>query len=675
MRPKMDLDDLVLTWTGGGRPLKVSGAITALSITRTIEGASTIVMTIVDPHGHLFSEQANRVVTRPTSTKQKKNNALTDERGKPINAPTLSGRAVEIILDDVAFRLTKVTGGLDDVYTLTFEDRIIYWMRRKKGAISASRASVTRAEFILKMVREIKTETIPFICPQLSKKQPQAKPEFDDEESLSMSLLAAVMVDPPPPNVFAPARGRPRDTDKDTPNKKKGVKNAAGLTVKGKRADQEQKRNMNEVMEAAWDAPGATKRSVKAAVLAVIAETLARNEEGGDSTSTGILQLLASTARAFNIDPMSISDVVDGFMTKGYWGKGSAVQLAKDHPDWPAWKIAQYVQGSGAGQATEGRANYGPWMDEAQRWMDAYSGDTDLGAEGGGQYRKSYQFKRDADENAWEAGLRLADEVQWRLFPIGRAVMYSSELDLFRRQVAETVNKGDQRVLEFPWEVDWNKNPNECSITVLLKDWEAYPGTCIMVDGYGAPDGRWLVTEMERDWFDERATFTLKQPLTPKKEPAAEVGDRTVGVSGDGTGGEIGTLYNACKHISSIAGQSYVWGGGHSKPLSQTDSKGLDCSGSTSLALWRADMWPSKLGDHALVSGDFKKWGNSGRGHLFTVMYNATHVWIQFEEAAGMMYKRFDTSPWGDTAGGGPRMRKTERTDQASFQKRHWPGM
>lgn len=670
MRPTMDLDDLVLTWSGGGRPLEVSGAIKSLRVTRTIEGASMIEMVILDPNGHLFNEKASRTVTRPITTKLKKTNALTDERGKPLSAPELSGRAVEIILDDVPFRLTRVDGGLDDVYTLTFEDRIVYWLRRKRGALSASRADVTRAEFILKLIREIKLESIPFICPALGKRQPQAKPDVT-EESLSFSIMSVMAVDPPLPSVFdkeSRTRMKPKDTDTKEPTSKKGLESATGLTVQGKPATHEQKRNMNEVIEQASGEDGATKRSVLAVICGVIVETLVKNLEHGDSTSTGILQLLASTAAAYHVDPMDIAGVVHLFMTKGFWGKGGAIELAKKNPHMSIGMIAQNVQGSAHPE------RYDKWVDEAKRWLEAYSGgETSLGE--GGSYRKSFQYKRDKDEDSWECGLRLADEVQWRLFPVGRAMMYSSEVDLFRRKVAETVTKGDPRVLSFPWGFDWNKSTNECTITVILDSWSAYPGTVIMIDGYGAPDGRWLVTEMERDWFKNEAELTIKQPLTPLKEPAAEVGDKATGVSGEGSKGDIGNLYKICAHIS-VATPGYLYGGGHGPPLSQMNATDpLDCSSSCSLALWRADLWDKDLPQTAIVSGDFSKWGSPGEGHLFTVMYNTTHVWIQFEEAAGMMFKRFDTSPHGDSAGSGPKMRKTARTDQDRFQKRHWPGM
>lgn len=679
MRENLGIEDLLISWVGGGaKPLHVQGATTSLKIARTIEGASTITLSVLDPHGHILSEKANRGF-RQTTKGVNPSMALTDQNGKPLDAPTLQQRAIEIVLDDVPFRLTKIGGDLLDGYTLTFEDRGVFWMRHKKGALSSSRADVTRAQFILKMFREIKTESIPFICPQLSRSQPIKKSE-EAEMGLAELFAVTVLVDPPSPDVFDESRTRmPKDTDKDAPKKKKRITTSDRLTIKGKTANHEQISNMNEMMEAAYDEKGATDRSVKSAVVTVITETLAYNKEEGTSTSTGMFQLLASTARTFGVDPMDIAGCTHLYMTKGFTGQGGAISLCKAHPDWPVYRIAQAVQGSGAGRATNGRANYGQWVDEAQKWIDAFKGRGGGSDITGGSYRKSYQYQRDKDENSWECGLRLADEVRWRLFPVGRAFFFDSETDLFRREISEVVRKGDPRILDLPWEMDWNKPVNEFTFRVMLKSWEGYPGSTIMFDGYGAPDGRWLVTDLERDWFEPEADITVKQPLAPLKEPAAEIGKTTTGVSGEGTGGEIGRLYQAALHISNW-GKPYTWGGGHGVPMDSIGPQGLDCSSSTSLALYRADLWDTKKnGNMAYVSGDFDRWGAPGSGHLFTVMYNSTHVWIQFEQAAGMMYKRFDTShPDGGTGMSserGPRMRKSSRNDQDRFQKRHWPGM
>lgn len=128
-------------------------------------------------------------------------------------------------------------------------------------------------------------------------------------------------------------------------------------------------------------------------------------------------------------------------------------------------------------------------------------------------------------------------------------------------------------------------------------------------------------------------------------------------------------FYKKCKVISD-AGGPYLWGGGHTKPLAVYHGRqGYDCSGSISLALWRARLFPWST---ALVSWGFAKWGRPGRGRFFTVWENFEHVWVQFHLGPDFAW-RFDTSPHG-SGGYGPRLRWGARST-ASFTPRHFPGL
>ena len=133
---------------------------------------------------------------------------------------------------------------------------------------------------------------------------------------------------------------------------------------------------------------------------------------------------------------------------------------------------------------------------------------------------------------------------------------------------------------------------------------------------------------------------------------------------------KVKRVYDISKHISSQR-RRYIYGGGHGVPLGDIEHHdGLDCSSSVCLVLKRCGMW---RGRYAGVSGDFKNWGQPGRGRYFTVWYNERHVWIEFHLSELGQYKRFDTSPWG-FGGRGPRVRKNRRPHY-SFKARHWPGL
>lgn len=68
-------------------------------------------------------------------------------------------------------------------------------------------------------------------------------------------------------------------------------------------------------------------------------------ESGMGSTSSNVLQLLPSTAAGTGIGMRDVAAQVQGFLTRGYYGKGGAIELAQT-TNWPAHVIAQAVQGS-----------------------------------------------------------------------------------------------------------------------------------------------------------------------------------------------------------------------------------------------------------------------------------------------------------------------------------------
>lgn len=113
----------------------------------------------------------------------------------------------------------------------------------------------------------------------------------------------------------------------------------------------------------------------------------------------------------------------------------------------------------------------------------------------------------------------------------------------------------------------------------------------------------------------------------------------------------------------------YLLGGGHGLKLWDVSSRQrLDCSSSTSKALFEAGMFPD---DVAWVSGKLAaSWGAPGRGERFTVYANDGHVFVRLHRTR---WWRFDTSPQGD-GGRGPQLRYLPRFT-FGFAARHWPGM
>jgi hypothetical protein len=67
---------------------------------------------------------------------------------------------------------------------------------------------------------------------------------------------------------------------------------------------------------------------------------------------------------------------------------------------------------------------------------------------------------------------------------------------------------------------------------VSLDRWGAPPGSVVVVDGYGPPDGRWLIVSVRRDYFAPTAEVSCRQPGKEKLEPANERGQRAANAQG-----------------------------------------------------------------------------------------------------------------------------------------------
>ncbi|MGE5336082.1 MAG: hypothetical protein ACM3JL_01500 [Nitrososphaerota archaeon] len=116
-------------------------------------------------------------------------------------------------------------------------------------------------------------------------------------------------------------------------------------------------------------------------------------------------------------------------------------------------------------------------------------------------------------------------------------------------------------------------------------------------------------------------------------------------------------VQGAINAANTIIGRPYIWGGGHASFY----SRGYDCSGSVSFALFGGGLIPRPL-----TSTELEHWGAPGPGKWITVYANAGHT---FAEIAGL---RWDTV--GDEKGTGPRWHLAT-TSAAGFVVRHPPGL
>lgn len=657
LEPRLGLEELVLNWLAKDvADLDVYGALTAVELEQTIEGAPTITITLRDPNMRVLSEAAGRVRAK-RSPKGKGDVVAYDEGWEAITTPSLIGRAVDVTLDGVTFRLTGVSySSASTEATLKFEHRLVYWLRRKAGARRASRGVCTRAQFILALVREIRAMRYRFVCPELDVVQPVVK--STTKTTSSSSTAKAGQQTSEAPNAL----------DRVYPRHRIGATGAKRLSERQVRAAGELAGlSPTDALHAAQIAHGESD----------FYPGVVQDDPGDGMVGHGLWQM---TPHAWggpsspNYRHMSSLGGLEAMRNPLQAARQMAWMFKQSGNSWRQWYGTRYLDtskkaaGSALGKGVE---------------ADVVS--SDEGSAAGGTYVKSYQYARNDGESSWEAIQRLATEVGWRAFVVGNSLYYMSEEALYGRRPRYAITPDDPAsiaaVLDLSYDVDWGKPVSECTLQVTLEGeddeysrWPAPPGSVITIDGYGPADGRWLVASMRRDYFSPVCEITLRQPGPAKREPASET--TTSSKSGElaATEGEKGDasksakLYTECKRISD-AGGPYVYGGGHGGSLGSLQSgQGLDCSSSSSLALKRAGLLNV---DTAQVSGWFaSSYGQAGEGEKFTVWANGGHVWIQLKGLGNAW--RFDTSPYGSGTHG-PRLRTTPRPT-SGFTPRHWPG-
>jgi|tagenome__1003787_1003787.scaffolds.fasta_scaffold20987826_6 hypothetical protein len=612
----MTSTDLVLDVVADvGGDIAIVDAIVGGELERTIEGASTLTIDVHDPH---------RLLIRSSSL----------------------SRAIDLQYAGVWFRLVKIAKSGDTV-TLTFEDRDVAYLRTHRKARKVSRNTMTRAQFVRSLVREVKENRIEFFSPEVNERQPIGKSSED-------------------------AKPRKRTTkDRDTA-KQKGLASGARLTVKGENAGDDQRRNGERCLDVA-DTLKAGAKATKALIVAVIQESQIQNLSYGHSSSVGILQLLdihgsVSLRR-------DVEYVVRLFLTKGFTGKGGAMELARAHPSWDAADVAATVQGN-----AQGARDYRPWLQEADRWLGAYGGAS--GTDSGGTTdttvtRKKYEFARGVpgkSEDSWTAIQRLATEVQWRAFMDAGTLYFISEDRLLAARARYVISEDDDGINGIDFDIDQGKVSGEVRVSVRTEVFDIPVGSVVAIEDMGICNGRWLVATVRQPLFEAEAEVTLKA-LTPKlPEPAPESITKTTEHGAEAAAeGEVSrnSVVAKCYRFADSVDKknyAYSWGGGH------LNFQGpYDCSGFVSAILHAGRL----LEQRPFSTVDLINWGELGEGKFMTVWVkengnaHQSHTFVTFElQGAGKGKQEFAEAGGGDSSHTGwhsPR-------NKSGFVPRHWPG-
>lgn len=223
-------------------------------------------------------------------------------------------------------------------------------------------------------------------------------------------------------------------------------------------------------------------------------------------------------------------------------------------------------------------------------------------------------------------------------------------------------------------------------------------------------EGSWIVSKIERKDITDNATIieltrperaiaepadVVKTVSEVVKTPANPAGVQQIHQAGPNAGQlkENSILYNALFQMRWINGQKYpyVYGGGHGSTfaattgvalagaLGESDFKaqvGYDCSGAVSAVLGPAGILP---GDHPYDTEGLEFWGEPGVGKYMTVWVRSEpdgHCFIEINVPASLGSQNTDGKPVifvahqpGTTVGFG-----SEAHTDGNWKPRHWQG-
>jgi hypothetical protein len=478
----MGLFDERLLIDGKRADSRIEDRLRSAKLVRTMDGASSLVLAVSDPGWELLR---SGVLTQPGLKRDKLTQASWSRFGR-----------ARLTLDGARFRLAGAEGDQDEdgqQLTLTFEDEVWSLLRQHKGPMKAARANqngnggVTRAQFVARMVREVHPRPAYVI------------PEFSEPQRIKGNL---------------PKQRRER--------REKGLAPGSHLTAKGQRLDEGQKRVVERVLTVA-DEERAGERATLALLVACIQEPDRpfNNPNLGHSSSVGILQLLdihLNGSTSTNGGRRDIELVCKLFLTKGFTGNGSAIDIAADEPSLTPGQVAALVQGN-----LRGAQDYTPWETEAEEILAAWGG------AGRVQVRsKKYEFRRlggrrgEEDETSPECIRRLADEVRWRAWADENIFHLVTDPWLFQNRPVTTIRPDTPGLAGFRFTADVGIPVAEIGLKARTSRWDGAPGDCVALDEFGGLDGRWLTWELEHDLLTEDTGITLRRPKPPLPEPAPD---------------------------------------------------------------------------------------------------------------------------------------------------------
>jgi hypothetical protein len=516
--------------TGAG--INLTDNIMAADISRTIDGAST------------FTVQ------------------IQDDNARTIQLSGKLGRQVDVEIDGMFFTLVGVRKDGRSL-TLTFEEREINVLRYYAKYVQRSRNNITRAQFVLLLLKEVTEIQLRYVIPEIAIQQ--------------------AVSDVGPYDVLVTGTGTPLvKTTYTTTNGQRdpglAVPSSGNLTVKGEKMVVEQIQVADAVLKAGI-ALNARRKVLVSSIMVGITESTLRNLSGGPGDSKGVFQQkpswgwpgsgdVATDATAYfqhaiAYDAKHPTTSLDDLCRGAQEVLGSDIHY--DNEDEANAIVNAFGVGGGDNATAQnnagGKNSVAPnqsIIDNLKKEMKkAGMSDSDI-AKAVQQLTQQQQQQSTADvstdyyftrgqltqdssgqsilhpENSWQCITRLASEVNFHAFCVSGAIYYVSDAWLMASAPVMSVSEDSEGIDWIDYDYDEGKMIATVTITAHLERWSAPPGSVVQIKDMGIPDGLWLVSQVDRSMFDSIATITVKkaQPILPEPVGGSSSAQGTTGAIG-----------------------------------------------------------------------------------------------------------------------------------------------
>jgi hypothetical protein len=596
-RTKVTTDNRARLYLPSG-VLTLDREVTASPVTMSLDEAATVTFSVADPSGSLDALAL----------------AQADE------SRLLSG--IDVRWRALWWRITRIERD-EGAWIVVCEDRIASYLQSHKRVVSASRADMTRAQFVRRLALGVKAGGgIPRYIPELKEKQGIYKPEQPKARKTAEKQIST-------PDGLA---GTVWDSSGTTAAGGWGAA-ASKVTVKGKRADAAQLADLDEALREA-SSLGAAPRVMMAVVMTMTQESVvgktvvsvSGRHHGNfhQEVGTGWARTVASAK--------SVKESTRRFLTGGDLGA-------------PGWKQRfGSVKASTSGPLTLGGmidrvqvagtpAAFQQWEQEAKKTVDLWVGRNQSGPPSPGSsstsnafgdgaaaaasgvddadryYRGQYKFRTSDGEpmNWWDATGALADEVQRHRWAVSNTLGFATDREMIRGNPVLWISRDKQDVRGLKWTWDKRREASQMSVQLALTDpFQLLPGMVAMVDDEAPSSGRWLVESIDVDpCAGCIADVTLRRPGAKLLEPAPELKLRKeskVTIGGDGNYGVFGEDGGDAPGTGDVAGPPLPPGAGASRAIAfaeryigKTESPPMSNRGA-----WGLDSWQKEFGHGAV---------------------------------------------------------------------------